>query len=124
MTCQGNKQVRIRTRAWKVAVSLLSAVLKGTTVSVGLPGGAAPTAVRLAYYDNPACPAAYDTFHLPGNKPYWCLDPSYDVTKPGSGYDPVNQCRLYSSPSDLPAVPFTYEIKDNKCVTAGQSYII
>jgi hypothetical protein len=77
------------------------------------------TAVRYAFYDNPACPAAYDTFHLPGNKPYWCLDKSYDVTKPGSGLDPVNECALYTAPSDLPAVPFIYAIVDNKCVMAA-----
>ena len=42
----------------------------GVTVSAELDGAAAaPTGVRYAYYDNPACPTAYDHFHLAGNLP-------------------------------------------------------
>ena len=43
----------------------------GVTVSAELDGAAAgaPTGVRYAYYDNPACPTAYDHFHLARNQP-------------------------------------------------------
>ena len=43
----------------------------GVTVSAELDGAAAGalTGVRYAYYDNPACPTAYDHFHLARNQP-------------------------------------------------------
>eukprot|EP01047_Picozoa_sp_COSAG01_P052559 COSAG01_NODE_5539_length_4199_cov_2.221220_4_plen_391_part_00 len=82
----------------------------------------APSAIRYAWYDNPACPHAYDHFHRPGNPGYYCLDSTYDVTQPGRGYDATSMCALYSTPSDLPAVPFMYPLATTshgtKCVMA------
>lgn len=81
-----------------------------STVTATLPAGKTrATAVRYAWYDNPACPAAYDHFHVSA-EPYWCLDSSYDPSKQGAGYDATNMCALYSTPSDLPAVPFSYPL--------------
>ena len=92
-------------------LAITSASPSTSTVVAMLPSGmGAPSAVRYAWYDNPACPQAYDHFHRPGNPFYFCLDSTYNVTQQGQGYDATNMCALYSSPSDLPAVPFMYPL--------------
>lgn len=99
-----------------VMVPIAAADPATNTVTATMPAGKTQaSAVRYAWYDNPACPAAYDHFHVL-SAPYFCLDSSYDVAKPGSGLDATNMCALYSAPSDLPAVPFHHAIEAAKCV--------
>ena len=56
-----NLEVRIGAAADGTWVKLPISAVDGVTASAALPAGRPlPTAVRYAFYDNPACPAAYD----------------------------------------------------------------
>ena len=107
-----NLEVEVDGEWLMVPITGVNPARDGPSVTAKLEIVSEPSRVRYAWYDNPACPQAYDHFHVGGAAPYYCLNTgSYDVTRPGAGYDAVDMCALYSSPSDLPAVPFMYSFK-------------